>query len=202
MSGRSSLFPKMRSQALPVCSCSPHLALEGGGSGGDGVFPSRPTPRPQAQWSSHPLASWFLDCLLSSIPHHLRNTLAPTSPSHPRPLYLLHRGDSVEMTWWVVFPKRCSGTFLMVQYLGICLPVQGTQVPSLVGEDSTCDEATEPWCSTTTEPALESLGAYSLCSSRTEATTMGGLCKQWRAAPALCNQRKPRKVSKTQSSQK
>ena len=32
----------------------------------------------------------------------------------------------------------------MVQCLGICLPVQGTQVPSLGGEDSTCDEATEP----------------------------------------------------------
>ena len=32
------------------------------------------------------------------------------------------------------------------QWLRICLPMQETQVPSLVGEDSTCHGATEPVC--------------------------------------------------------
>ena len=35
-------------------------------------------------------------------------------------------------------------TSLRVQWMGICLPVQGTQVQSLVGEDSTCCAATQP----------------------------------------------------------
>ena len=36
------------------------------------------------------------------------------------------------------------GTFLVVQWLRILLPVQGTWVPSLVWEDSTCQGATKP----------------------------------------------------------
>ena len=35
-------------------------------------------------------------------------------------------------------------TSLIVQWMGICLPVQGTQVQSLVREDSTCCAATQP----------------------------------------------------------
>ena len=34
----------------------------------------------------------------------------------------------------------------MVQWLTIYLPIQGTRVPSLVREDSTCQAATEPVC--------------------------------------------------------
>ena len=36
------------------------------------------------------------------------------------------------------------GTFSVVQQLRICLPVQGTQVWSLAGEDSTCHRVTKP----------------------------------------------------------
>ena len=35
-------------------------------------------------------------------------------------------------------------TSLVVQWLSICLPMQGTQVPSLVREDSTCRGASKP----------------------------------------------------------
>ena len=37
-----------------------------------------------------------------------------------------------------------SGTSLAVQWLRIYLPVQGTQVQSLVREDPTCHGATKP----------------------------------------------------------
>ena len=35
---------------------------------------------------------------------------------------------------------------LVVQWLRICLPMQGTQVPVLVQEDPTCRRATKPVC--------------------------------------------------------
>ena len=65
----------------------------------------------------------------------------------------------------------------MAQWIGICLPVQGTQVQSLVWEGSTCCRVTKPvrhyyW---SLEP-----GAWSLCSATREAT-------------AHHNQRKPQK---------
>ena len=53
----------------------------------------------------------------------------------------------------LVFGLRCVislksklGTSLVVQRLGICLPVQGTWVPSLGQEDSTCHRATKLVC--------------------------------------------------------
>ena len=39
-----------------------------------------------------------------------------------------------------------SKTSLVVQWLRICLPTQGTQVPSLVREDPTCLGAAKPLC--------------------------------------------------------
>ena len=42
----------------------------------------------------------------------------------------------------------------MVQVLKICLPMQGTQVQSLVWVDSTCRGQLSP-CGTTTEPMLQ-----------------------------------------------
>ena len=45
------------------------------------------------------------------------------------------------------------GTSLVVQWLRIRLPMQGTQVQALVREDPTCHGATKP-VATTTEPAL------------------------------------------------
>ena len=57
------------------------------------------------------------------------------------------------------------GTFSVVQQLRICLPVQGTQVWSLAGEDSTCHRVTKPthhkyWTwALKSVPQLESLRA-------------------------------------------
>ena len=39
---------------------------------------------------------------------------------------------------------RTSGASLVVQRLGICLPMQGTQVQSVAQEDPTCLEITNP----------------------------------------------------------
>ena len=56
---------------------------------------------------------------------------------------------------WLVFVR----TSLVVQWLIICLPVQGTPVPSLVHEDPTCHGATKPvfpnyWSLCALEPVL------------------------------------------------
>ena len=40
--------------------------------------------------------------------------------------------------------KKDSGTFLVAQWLGVHLAMQGTQVRALVREDPTCHRATKP----------------------------------------------------------
>ena len=55
---------------------------------------------------------------------------------------------------------------LVVQWLRICLPMQGTQVRALVWEDPTCRGATGP--------QLLSLHIWSLCSATREAATVRG----------------------------
>ena len=42
------------------------------------------------------------------------------------------------------YNQKNGGTSLVVQWLRIRLPMQGTQVLSLIQEDSTCLEATKP----------------------------------------------------------
>ena len=49
------------------------------------------------------------------------------------------------------FQVYTTGASLVVQWLGICLAMQGTRVRSLVLEDSTCLGAS-CLCTTTTEP--------------------------------------------------
>ena len=66
------------------------------------------------------------------------------------PQSLMGRPGSQELKW----------DFLVVQWLRICLPTQGTQVQSLVWDDSTCHWATEPvchsyWSPHTLEPVLQ-----------------------------------------------
>ena len=39
--------------------------------------------------------------------------------------------------------KKIGGTSLVVQWIGICLPKQGTRALSLVQEDSTCHRTTK-----------------------------------------------------------
>ena len=40
--------------------------------------------------------------------------------------------------------KGCVGASLVVQWLGVRLPMQGTRVRALVQEDPTCHRATRP----------------------------------------------------------
>ena len=65
--------------------------------------------------------------------------------------------------WGNVTQKSGGGTSLVAQWLRIRLPMQGTQVQSLVQEDPTCCRATEP------EPQLLSPNATTTeaCAPRT-----------------------------------
>ena len=45
---------------------------------------------------------------------------------------------------WLNTIKQTTWTSLVAQWLRICLPMQGTWVRSLVGEDPTCCGATKP----------------------------------------------------------
>ena len=58
--------------------------------------------------------------------------------------------------------KTCARACLVAQWLRISLPMQGTQVQSLVQKDTTCREATKPrvlqllsLCSRAREPQQE-----------------------------------------------
>ena len=51
--------------------------------------------------------------------------------------------------------KKELGTSLVVQWLRICLPLEGTWVWALVWEDSTCRRATKPVCHNYWAQALE-----------------------------------------------
>ena len=62
-------------------------------------------------------------------------------------------------TGWPVLKSYSVGTSLLVQWIRIRLPMQGTWVQSLVQEDSTCNEQLSPG-TTTTEPASHKYSAY------------------------------------------
>ena len=62
-------------------------------------------------------------------------------PSLLMEIYLGHRVACLRGGRLFLTPKRTS---LVAQRLGICLPMRGTWVRSLVREDSTCHGATEP----------------------------------------------------------
>ena len=66
--------------------------------------------------------------------------------------------------WQYVLKKALCGTSLVVQWLRIHLPTQGTQVWSLVWEDYTCQGATKP-VSTTSGPCPRE---PMLCSKRSQ----------------------------------
>ena len=81
----------------------------------------------------------------------------------------------------------------MVQWLRICLPMQGTRVRALVWEDPTCHGATGPL-----EPQLLSLRVWSLCSAIREAATVRGPRTAVKSGPrspqlekALAQKRRP-----------
>lgn len=86
-------------------------------------------------------------------------------------------------------------TCLVVQWLRLCLPMQGTQIRSLFQEDSTGQVEPSP-CTTTTE--LQ-------CSATREATAKRnptGLNEERRVAPASPNYSKSPRSSKAPSTAK
>ena len=68
----------------------------------------------------------------------------------------LRSGDSRDKIFIYITALKCTvRTSIMVQWLRICLPMQGTWVPSLVLEDSTCYRATKSnWTPCALEPML------------------------------------------------
>ena len=64
--------------------------------------------------------------------------------------------------------KRVIGASLVAQWLGICLPMQGTRVRALVWEDPM------PRSNWAREPQLLSLRIWSLCSATREAAVVRG----------------------------
>ena len=81
------------------------------------------------------------------------------------------------------FPIRIlSRTSLVAQWLRICLPMQGTQVPALVWEDPTCHGATKPVRHNYWACALES--ASHNCRAHAPQ-----LLKPAHLEPMLCNKR-------------
>ena len=83
--------------------------------------------------------------------------------------------------------KRCRGTSLVVQWLRICLPVKGTWVQSLVGEDSTHRGAIKPVCCNHCNPHVLDLA---LCTKRSHSSEKPVHHKQNR--PCCRSQRKPK----------
>ena len=92
-------------------------------------------------------------------------------------------------------------TPLVVQWVGVHLPMQGTQVPSVLWEDPTCHRATKA-LQQTPKPVLQSLRAAitqpTCCSYWSPLTTepvphkrSHGMHCNARAAPAPCKDRKP-----------
>ena len=81
---------------------------------------------------------------------------------------------------------------LVLQWLGVRLPTQGTRVQAPVQGDPTCDGATKPVCHNYWACALEpmcpncwGLRAWSRCSTTREATAMRSLRTAMKSSPHL-----------------
>ena len=84
--------------------------------------------------------------------------------------------------------------FLVVQWLRIHLPMQGTWVQSLVWEDPTCPRATKPLCHNYWSPhsrACEPQLLKSECLEPVVCTAVRSPCTAMKSTPSLCNKRKP-----------
>ena len=90
-----------------------------------------------------------------------------------------------------------SGASLVLQWVRVHLPMQGTRVRPLVQEDPTCHRATEPvhdngWACVL-EPAGNSCEAHTpgACALQEKPPQWEALTSQGRAAPTHCDYRKP-----------
>ena len=68
--------------------------------------------------------------------------LSGSSPLSPAPL--TQHAQCLKKTPLCTFKKRCSWASLVAQWERICLPMQETQVQSLIREDPTCLAAAKP----------------------------------------------------------
>ena len=75
-----------------------------------------------------------------------------------------------------------AGASLVAQWLGVCLPMQGTWVRALVWEDPASRMPRSNWAR---EPQLLSLRIWSLCSATREAAIVRGPRTAMKSGPRL-----------------
>ena len=90
--------------------------------------------------------------------------------THPKLSLVFHcqmNNTSIKYYYWFILKKSMHGTSLVVQWLRMHLPMQGTLVWSLVWEDSTCPWATKSenhkWATEPTVANTEACG-HRVCS--------------------------------------
>ena len=122
----------------------------------------------------------------------LRDT-AVSFPDHHNKVNIAIK--SITQIFW--FPsafKSYAGTSLVVQWLRICLPTQGTHVRALVREDPTCHRATKPVSHNYWARVLQLLKPARLEPMLTtrEATAMGSPCTAMKSSPCSTQLEKAR----------
>ena len=102
--------------------------------------------------------------------------------------------------------ERKRGTSLVVQWLRICLPIQGhgfdpysRKIPHAKGQLSPCPTTTEPTCCNYGSPCALEPG---LCNKRNHNNEMSTPCNQRVPAPLTKTRESPHTAMKTQRSQK
>ena len=115
--------------------------------------------------------NWNMPAVIGALCVPFSYSISPPSPKVTTILELVYPSQEL-----------CVRAFLVVQWLRICLPMQGTSVQSLVQEDSTCLGATKP-----VNHSDWGLQALSL-SLQQEKPLHWEACKPpWRVAPAHPN---------------
>ena len=110
-----------------------------------------------ATWEAHTLRYWACQMLPyelweghDSAQQHISkekivSPITPTCPCFSLFCVAFYRSVYMSSTPQTLsFLRSEATTFLVAQWLSLCLPMQGTQVQSLVLEDSTCCWATKP----------------------------------------------------------
>ena len=148
---------------------------------------------------THTHVHWVSDAIQPSHPLSPASPLALSISKHhvfPMSLFFASGAQSIEASASApVLP-------VVVQWLRICLPVQGTWFWSLVQEDPTCCGADKPVCHGYWAHTLELMShiqrepvccnswstcTWSLCSPTREATARRRLHKARKSSPCRCN---------------
>ena len=178
------LFKRCIVSPMKVCGCLsvsrvPRASAQRRGGPGPELLCLWCWPAPRSCWNQHlppPAAVWPHCC-----PHNSVNKVCALFVTASTPCFL---SGSLAPFKGLSHLKKCQRTSLVIQWLGIHLPVQGTWVQSLVGEDPTCwdnqaralpQEKPPQWEALT--PQLES----SLCSLQLEkaGAATKTQCRHW-----------------------